>query len=130
MLAGKRTAVEGKEMHTTSNQEETKDLRALSTWRTEHTTRCSHTKCLPEITLNVQEDARGSTRSPRADLHHHACHQKIRWNISGGARVVQLLWCDEDPESPDQQAANQRSYHAGNHHVANRHAVNGNEVAE
>jgi hypothetical protein len=130
MLAGKRTAVEGKEMHTTSNQEETKDLRALSTWRTEHTTRCSHMRCLLEITLNVQEDVRGSTRSPLADLHHHACHQKTRWNISGGARVVQLLWCDEDPESPDQQAANQRSYHAGNHHVANRRDVNGNEVAE
>jgi hypothetical protein len=129
MLAGKTTAVGGKETRTTSNQEELKDLRVLSTWRTEHTTRCSHMRCLLEITLNVQEDARGSTKSLRADLHHHACRQKTRWNTSGGVRAVQLLWYDEDPESPGQQVANQRSYHAGNHRVASRRDVNGNEVA-
>ena len=130
MLAGKRMAVAGKEMHTTSNQEGMKALRALSTWRTEHTTRCSHMRCLLETTSNVQEEEPGSTRNPRADLHHHAYHQRTRWNISGGVKDVQLLWYDEDPESPDQQAANQRSYHAGNHLVANRHDVNANEVAE
>jgi hypothetical protein len=132
MLAGRRMTVGERGMRTMSSQEERRGLRALSTWRTEHTTRCSHMRCLPEITLNAQEDVRGSIRNPRADLHHHqhACHRKTRWNTSRGARVVQLLWYDEDQENPDQQAANQRSYHAENHHVANRHVVNGNEVAE
>ena len=90
MLAERRTTAGGREMRTTSNQEERKGLRALSTWRTGHTTRCSHMRCLLEITLNVQEDARGSIKSPRAGLHHHACHQRTRWNTSGGAKDVQL----------------------------------------
>jgi len=130
MVAGRRTTVAGKETRTTSSQEERKSLRALSTWRTGHTTRCSHMRCLLETTLNVQEDVRGSTRNLRAELHHrHACRQKTRSNTSKGVRVVLLSWCGEDLESPDQRVVNQRSYHAGNHHVANRHVVNGNEVA-
>jgi hypothetical protein len=130
MLAGRRMTVAGKETRTTSSQEERKSLHALSTWRTGHSTRCSHTRCLLETTLNVREDVRGSIRNLRAELHHrHAYRQKTRSNTSRGVRVAQLLWCEEDLESPDQRVANQRSYHAGNHHVANRHVVSGNEVA-
>jgi hypothetical protein len=132
LLVEKRMNVAEKEIHTTSSQDDRrKSLPVLSTWKTGHITRCSHMRCLPEITSNAPEDVRDSTRTLHADHHHHhnAHRQKTRWSTSKEVRVAQQSWCVEDPEDPGLKVGNQRSCHAESHHVANHHAVIGNALA-